>query len=239
LILKLNWTLLTNIKKGKSVQQLNASFQIKEDTIRNILRHANESIRFYQMRATNVPISYNVIHIQALRMNAMLGENSEPGFIASNGFIHKFLARHGFNNSERLYGERISADPASAEDFKQELRDYITKHDLCAEQIFNCDESGLFYKAIPNRSLLTPEETQPSNIKDIKDRVTILLCADASGNFKLPLVFIHKYQTPHCLRNINKANLPVDYHVQSSAWMDSAVFERWFKEDLYHLLEII
>jgi hypothetical protein len=185
---------------------------------------------FYQARAKNVPISYSIIQAQAVRINEMLGEHSQPNFKASNGFIHRFLHRHGFNDTKRLNGERISADPESAEDFKQVLKNYIKEHDLCAEQVFNCDESGLMYKCLPNTSLTTQDERNPSNMKELKDRVSILLCANASGNFRLPLTFIHKFKTPHRLRNINKENLPVHYYVRASAWMDATIFFEWFKQ---------
>jgi hypothetical protein len=80
---------------------------------------------------------------------------------------------------------------------------------------------------------LTPNETNPSNIKESKDGITILLCA----NFRLPLPFIHKYKTPHCLRNLNKENLPVDYYVQASAWMDTEIFVKWFKDTFVPLVK--
>jgi hypothetical protein len=185
---------------------------------------------FYQMRSKNVPMSYSILHEQALRMNSMLGENGDKNFKASNGYLNKFLHRDNFIDSTKLYGERISSDPKSAGEFKTTLKEYVKEKNLCAEQIFNCYESGLFYKCLPDKSLLTTEERDPSNIKTIKDRVSIMLCANASGNFKLPIVYIHKFTTPHCLRNINKRNLPVDYYVQPSAWMTAEIFQKWFKE---------
>jgi hypothetical protein len=57
---------------------------------------------FYQMRAQNIPLSYLLIHHQALKMNDMLGPNKADKFNASNGFIYNFLLRNGFNDSKRL-----------------------------------------------------------------------------------------------------------------------------------------
>jgi hypothetical protein len=71
------------------------------------------------MRSKNVPMSYSILHEQALRINSMLGENGDNNFKASNGCLNKFLHRHNFIDSTKFYGERISSDPKSAEDFKK------------------------------------------------------------------------------------------------------------------------
>ncbi len=51
-----------------------------------------------------------------------------------------------------------------------------------------------------------------SGTKQLKDCVTILLICNVIGNEKLSLLFIHKYENPRALKNINKKTLPVDYY---------------------------
>lgn len=66
-------------------------------------------------------------------------------------------------------------------------------------------------------------------VKDPKSRITLGLCANASGSFKLPLIVIHKAAKPICFgRNFNMNSLPVHYRKQSKAWMDQQIFEEWF-----------
>ena len=43
-----------------------------------------------------------------------------------------------------------------------------------------------------------------------KDRITLLACANANGNVKLPLAFIHKSLKSKVLLNINNKELAVD-----------------------------
>ncbi|GET51664.1 CENP-B homolog protein 2-like [Rhizophagus irregularis DAOM 181602=DAOM 197198] len=52
-----------------------------------------------------------------------------------------------------------------------------------------------------------------------KERVSILATCNASGDERLPLVFIHKYETPRALKGIEKRSLPVWYYWNSKAWM--------------------
>ncbi len=49
-------------------------------------------------------------------------------------------------------------------------------------------------------------------IKQSKDYVTVLLTCNTIGNKKLPPLFIHKYENPWALKNINKKTLSVDYY---------------------------
>ncbi len=81
---------------------------------------------------------------------------------------------------------------------------------------------------MPSRSLVHCGEKQAKNFKKSKDRVTLLACANATGNFKLPLTFIHKSTKPRCFKSIDMSKLPVHYFPQSKAWMNANIFEKWF-----------
>ena len=96
-----------------------------------------------------------------------------------------------------------------------------------ANQIFNCDETGLYFKMLPGRTLASVHN-QPDGTKKAKDRVTINACANASGTIKLPLLLIGKAKNPRCFRTINKEALPVVYRNQKNAWVNTQIFRDWF-----------
>lgn len=58
-----------------------------------------------------------------------------------------------------------------------------------------------------------------------KDRITLGLCANASGTFKLPLIVIQKTAKPLCF---NMNIFPVHYLKQPNACMDQELFFEWF-----------
>ena len=62
-------------------------------------------------------------------------------------------------------------------------------------------------------------------------RVTLLATANASGDFCLPLVVIHKYISPQALKHCNLETLPVDYYGQKKlGWIvRSKLVKSWFK----------
>ena len=65
--------------------------------------------------------------------------------------------------------------------------------------IFNCDETGLFFKKLPLRTY-EKKKASPLGTKIINERISILLCANASGTEKLTPLVIGKYLKPRCFR---------------------------------------
>ena len=50
----------------------------------------------------------------------------------------------------QITGESLSGDVEAAEKFKKEFEDFIKKEELTADQVYNADESGLFYRMLPS-----------------------------------------------------------------------------------------
>lgn len=73
-------------------------------------------------------------------------------------------------------------------------------------------------------------------MKTSKDRVTLMATANASGDFRLPLVFIHKSAKPRCFKNVNMSSLPCHYYSQKSAWMSGDIFADWFHKQFVPLV---
>ncbi|CAG8772668.1 22703_t:CDS:2, partial [Dentiscutata erythropus] len=51
------------------------------------------------------------------------------------------------------------------------------------------------------------------------ERLTIEICANASGTDKLELLVIGKYKDPRCFKNVNRRSLGVKYEANIKAWM--------------------
>ncbi|KAM6435888.1 tigger transposable element-derived protein 1-like [Liasis olivaceus] len=101
-----------------------------------------------------------------------------------------------------------------------------------AQQVFNCDETGLFWKKMPNRTYITQEEKALPGHKPMKDRLSLLLCANASGDLKIKLLLVYHSQTPRAFRehNVNKARLPVMWRANVRAWVTRQLFMEWLHE---------
>ena len=66
--------------------------------------------------------------------------------------------------------------------------------------------------------------------KQSKDRITVLLTCNATGSEKMCLLFIHKYENPRALKNINKNTLPVNYYWNSKSWMQVSIWNEYLKK---------
>jgi len=99
----------------------------------------------------------------------------------------------------------------------EELYGIITQYDL--ENVYNMDETGLFFRLLPRYSLLMPNEdiSTTRGKKKAKDRVSFIVCANASGTHKIPCALIGKPKEPACIKD---RQWPILYFNQAKAWMD-------------------
>jgi hypothetical protein len=133
------------------------------------------------MSALNIPISGP----QICRAGLEFGEKFNlPEFKASNGWLEKFLDFNDIKN-KILSGESKSADLVSASEF---IHTFAEKSKFYrSKDIFNVDETALYYKATPNSSYVTSSDLC-SGTKIIKKRVTVLLGVSMEGEKIKPLV---------------------------------------------------
>uniref|UniRef100_A0A5S6QBV7 DDE-1 domain-containing protein n=1 Tax=Trichuris muris TaxID=70415 RepID=A0A5S6QBV7_TRIMR len=86
--------------------------------------------------------------------------------------------RHGIR-CHTINGEKLSTEEGSAEDLREELRKYLDEGGY--DFAYNADETGLNWKALPTQSLVERSEENAPGYKSRKERVTIMLCANSTG----------------------------------------------------------
>ncbi|UYV84168.1 hypothetical protein LAZ67_X001410 [Cordylochernes scorpioides] len=86
-----------------------------------------------------------------------IDEASEESFKASLDWFENFKKRSGIHSVVR-HGEAASSDMKAAEDYIKTFADLIKAQGYISQQVFNCDETGLFWKKMPNRTYITAEE---------------------------------------------------------------------------------
>lgn len=102
------------------------------------------------------------------------------------------------------------------------------------ENQYNCDETGLFWKAIPDLSLST---YRIPGTKSNKARVTLHFCVNASGTHKMKPWIIGEFRRPICFRAavIEPERLDCIYRFNKKSWMTASIFEerlRWFGQKM-------
>ncbi|KFD69715.1 hypothetical protein M514_13301 [Trichuris suis] len=173
------------------------------------------------MRAANARISGPMIQEVARRFALEFGLT---GFQASSGWLEKFKLRHKINR-KILCGESNEVSVEVLEDFIAKFRYFASG--FKEEDIFNADECDLFFKAMPDRSLVLKGDKCKSG-KLSKERFTVLLCASATGEKLKPLV-IGTSAKPRAFRNLRPDDLLVTWKSNKRAWMTAAIFEEWLR----------
>lgn len=176
-----------------------------------------EAVSLWAEQAIQDGITFNGIILQnkAKKLAELMGIRN---FLASDGWLFRFRQR----NDLRVYrrrGELDSVDKSQLPQQRIELQQILSQYEL--SDIYNCDETALFWKAEPNHTLA---HAPISGTKRLKDRVSIMVTCNATGDHKLPLLFIHRSQTPRCLKGILKSSLPVWYYWNAKAWMVRSIF---------------
>ncbi|XP_045104158.1 tigger transposable element-derived protein 1-like [Portunus trituberculatus] len=162
---------------------------------------------------------------EALKDEKGKGSESEE-FVASRGWFMRFKARANYHNL-KVQGEAASGDEKAASEFPKALAEIIKEEGYSAHQVFNVDETGLFWKHMPDRTYIAKEKSAPGH-KASKDRITLLFWGNAAGDFKLKPFLVYQAENPRALKGIWKSQLPVILKANKKAWVTLAVFEDWF-----------
>ena len=134
--------------------------------------------------------------------------------------LQRFSAHHQIKFAN-LHGESAEVNSEAVDQWKEKLPEICVGYN--PRDIYNCDETGVFFRALPQKSLI-PNGGEQSGIKDSKDRFSMLVCANALGE-KLKLWIIGKSKRLHSFPRYTSAlEQYVTYRSNSKAWMTGDIF---------------
>ena len=169
---------------------------------------------FTNAEAHNLAMSDELLCLKAKE----LGDQLDIKDLAySRGWLCNFKKRRGIKLRER-HGESASVCAESVESGRDKLKELLKDYQL--KDIYNMDETGLFFRLEPNKTLASKTV---KGTKKSKDRISVGLCANADGTDKLPPVVICKAKKPRCFNGFTPSTF-VDYYWNKKAWMTSTIF---------------
>nr|XP_034189857.1 jerky protein homolog-like [Osmia lignaria] len=240
--------IVEELQRGITVKALSREYGVSHDVIHrirrecrflssfgmrggHILQHknrrksSNEDLEnrlytwFLQQRAMGNPITNLLLLKKAREICNEYGGTSHAG---SRGWLWNFKHRYAIR-LPHARDEKANTDEHSAQTFIKTFNERIQEEDINVNLIYNMYETGLLWKTIPSKNLVTETERKLEN-----DKVSIGLCANANGTHKLAPIFIHKLKSPRALQNCG--NLPVMYKSQRQAWITQEIFNSWYEE---------
>ena len=179
-------------------------------------------------------------------------ESRGQNFIASNGWFARFKRRCSLQNVTLPdHVPHYGAIPSEAHTVDTSALDAVLENDLnvnnnvaqhfsamlqrtiqeggySCKQIFKVEETGLFWKRLPENSFIAQSEKVMPGYKVSKEWLTLLLGGNCSGDFKLKPLLVYHAANPRALKNTPKASLPVIWMNNINAWVTVEIFEEWF-----------
>ena len=140
-------------------------------------------------------------------------------FKASDGWFDKWKKHYNIK-SKAVVGESGDVNSETVSSWKERVA--VMTSGYKAEDIYNLDETGCFWKALPEQGF-GQRGKQCHGGKKSKQRFTITLIANAAGGKEKPIV-IWKSNNPRCFKGVDKKSLPVRYYSQQKAWMTADIF---------------
>ena len=162
----------------------------------------------------------------------------------SNGWLDRFKARHNLKEFKR-HGEASSVGEEMVEKERERIQTLIKEGAYKPQDIFNMDETGLFYgyaladssdasnsfqqtrRLPPDRGLA--DKRRPG-VKGVKTRLTYVFTTNADGSGKLKPLVIGKYGKPRAFERKSAAQLGFYYRYNAKAWMTKALYQEWLHE---------
>ncbi|GBC13711.2 tigger transposable element-derived protein 6-like [Rhizophagus irregularis DAOM 181602=DAOM 197198] len=131
-----------------------------------------------QAVTAGLPLTDMILQQKGIELAQMLniGENQIK---FTNGWVYRFKKRNGLQRV-KFSGEANSAPIETLPEERVRLRALLAKYDK--EDIYNADETGLFFRMEPNQTLSTGAV---AGRKMDKSRVSVLFCANATGSHKI------------------------------------------------------
>ncbi|GFU69352.1 tigger transposable element-derived protein 1 [Trichonephila clavipes] len=191
--------IIHRVGKGEGSTAIGKHFNLGESTVRAIKKN-EAAIRKSVISGTKLSTKFasytrDVLLERTERAIAIWIEEQVQRRIPVSGYLIQEKALN-----ETITGESAAADEGAAKIFPEELAKIIEDGDYSADQVFNADETGLYWKKLPNRTYIAKDENTASGHKASKDRVTLLLCSNASGYRMLKPLLINKPLRPRALK---------------------------------------
>ena len=127
-------------------------------------------------------------------------------------WVRRFKARH--NIASMKQSREAGSVPENTVNTWVENSLSKSRQKFKDEDIYNIDETGLFWQVLPDRTMnFRGQKCHGGKLS--KNRVTVLVCANTTGTDKLPPIVIGKYHRPRCFAGVKQ--LPLQYFANKKA----------------------
>ena len=151
-------------------------------------------------------------------------------FKASNGWLDQWKRRYDIHKM-KINGESGNVAGETIASWRERIPELLRGYS--AENVWNLDETGCFWRALPEHGFGRKGSLCKGG-KKAKQRFTIAFIANAAGG-KESAIVIWKAEKPRCFKGIDVSKLPVKYFSQPNAWMTGEILDEVLTKLNHHL----
>ncbi|XP_057308163.1 tigger transposable element-derived protein 6-like [Hydractinia symbiolongicarpus] len=173
--------------------------------------------------ASNIYPNGVMLKEEALEIKEKLQNSDFDNFSASDGWLDRWKTTYSVKE-RRIVGEAGDVSTETVTSWMERIKELVEGYSL--ENIWNMDESGCFFKALPAKGLVEKGK-QAKGGKKSKLRLTVAFFVNAAGEKIDQPVVIWKSKVPRCFKKLKDPSRPANVHYFSNpkSWMTSQVME--------------
>ncbi|XP_072426251.1 transcription termination factor 3, mitochondrial isoform X1 [Chiloscyllium punctatum] len=225
---------ITTIYDIKKQREKLFKFCAESDTVqgiseRKMLRRAKSADHddalykwFRHRRSEGLPISGTMLMEKAKQFHNDMKINSVCEY--SQGWLQRFKHRHGIHLKGT--GEKSSANTEAVKCYITDFAKLMKDEDLSPEQIYNVDETDIFWRCLPQHRPVGTEEMMVHDYKESTERLTVLACTNAAGTHKCKLLVVGKSPKPRVFKGMKI--MPVLYEANKCSCVTEEILSDWF-----------
>lgn len=212
-------TIVKKKRKFLDEWESNEGSELKKRGRKQTYDDVNSRLKIWydRLRQSNVPVSGPLLQEEALEIAKALNVDD---FHASNGWLEKWKKRYNIVNMN-VAGEEGDVNEEVVNSWEERARELVD--DYKPEDVWNFDETGLMWRALPEKSL-NEKRKRCRGGKNSKYRNTWAFFVNAAGEKEDPIV-IGKSANPRCFKRLKNKTKPFkcSYFSNAKAWMRAEI----------------
>ncbi|KAF0701223.1 Aste57867_8297 [Aphanomyces stellatus] len=214
---------ICNILKRHATRSLRSDHKERTNDRRVKLPDVEQSVLQWVLRCEKIGvcITGDIIRERAQVVCDQLNISPEGRLAFSRGWLYKFQRKHGLS-CKYQHGEAGSVPQEVVDEGRQETLQETSGYS--PSNVYNMDETGLFYCLSPHRSIT---RNRVPGTKASKKRITMALTTNGDGSDLVDPLFIGTAARPRCFRGLSPRDVGFDYHFSKKAWMNADIFNAY------------
>jgi len=206
------------IFQGKGFKHLKRENHQKFKAINEILY-----VWYKKCEASGIYVNGPLLKEEATNIKQSLNRPELDGFKASDGWLEKWKVSHGIKEKQ-ISGESLDVSQATVESWMERIRELCKDYDQ--RDIWNMDESGCFFKALPSKGLARKGKKTKGGKKS-KQRITVAFFVSADGAKVGKPIVIWRSKKPRCFKSASAPDTlgEVSYFDDPKSWMQVHIME--------------